>query len=67
MLAYFEEAKAADIRCVQTITDAKGNRALPPSKQDDPDVYLRIVDRNSDGIVIRGAKLHISSAASPTS
>jgi 4-hydroxybutyryl-CoA dehydratase/vinylacetyl-CoA-Delta-isomerase len=48
---------------VQTITDAKGNRSLPPAKQDDPDLYLRIVDRGPDGIVIRGAKLHISSAA----
>ncbi|RAY16354.1 4-hydroxyphenylacetate 3-hydroxylase [Actinomadura craniellae] len=62
-LAYFEESKRRDIRLVQTITDAKGNRSLPPAKQDDPDLYLRIVDRSSDGIVIRGAKLHISSAA----
>jgi 4-hydroxybutyryl-CoA dehydratase/vinylacetyl-CoA-Delta-isomerase len=62
-LAYFEESKRRDIRIVQTITDAKGNRSLSPSKQDDPDLYLRIVDRSADGIVIRGAKLHISSAA----
>lgn len=61
--AYFEESKRRDIRCVQTITDAKGNRALSPMKQDDPDLYLRVVDRTSDGVVIRGAKLHISSAA----
>ncbi|GAA3516162.1 4-hydroxyphenylacetate 3-hydroxylase N-terminal domain-containing protein [Aeromicrobium panaciterrae] len=63
ILAYYKGAKRRDIRCVQTITDAKGNRALPPGKQDDPDLYLRIVDRRDDGIVITGAKLHISSAA----
>ncbi len=47
----------------QTITDAKGDRSLSPMKQDDPDLYLRIVERRPDGVVIRGAKLHISSAA----
>jgi 4-hydroxybutyryl-CoA dehydratase/vinylacetyl-CoA-Delta-isomerase len=62
-LDFFEEAKRRDVRCVQTITDAKGHRALTPSQQDDPDLYLRVVDRNPDGIVITGAKLHISSAA----
>lgn len=60
---YFEFCKANDLRCVQAITDAKGNRKLSPSKQEDPDVYTRIVERRPDGIVIRGAKLHISSAA----
>lgn len=62
-MAYFDEARLADIRCVQTITDAKGHRGRSPSQQDDPDLYLRVVDRQRDGIVIRGAKLHISSAA----
>jgi 4-hydroxybutyryl-CoA dehydratase/vinylacetyl-CoA-Delta-isomerase len=61
--AYIEDLRRRDIRCQQTITDAKGDRSLPPSKQDDPDLYLRIVERRSDGVVIRGAKLHISSAA----
>jgi len=61
--AYFEESRRRDIRGVITITDSKGNRSLPPIKQDDPDLYLHIVDRGPDGIVIRGAKLHISSAA----
>ncbi|MCU1591373.1 MAG: Vinylacetyl-CoA Delta-isomerase [Frankiales bacterium] len=62
-LAYFNESRLRDIRCVETITDAKGNRSLPPGKQDDPDMYLRIVERSADGIVIRGAKLHITGAA----
>jgi len=52
-----------DLRCVEAITDAKGDRRLPPSKQDDPDLYLRIVERRSDGVVINGAKLHITAAA----
>ena len=62
MLAYFEDAKRRDVRCVLTITDAKGDRSKSPIEQDDPDLYLRIVERRPDGIVISGAKLHISSA-----
>lgn len=61
--AYIEKATAEDIRITECITDAKGNRALPPSRQDDPDSYVRVVDRTADGVVIRGAKLHISAAA----
>lgn len=62
-IAFFEESRTRDIRGVVTITDAKGDRSLSPMKQDDPDLYLRIVERQSDGMVIRGAKLHISSAS----
>ncbi len=60
---YFEYCRDNDLRCVQAITDAKGDRRFGPSKQEDPDVYTRIVERRPDGVVIRGAKLHISSAA----
>ncbi|MCC7363090.1 MAG: 4-hydroxyphenylacetate 3-hydroxylase [Dehalococcoidia bacterium] len=52
-----------DLRADQCITDAKGDRSRHPKDQDDPDLYLRIVDRNADGIVVRGAKLHITSAS----
>ncbi|WP_235737677.1 4-hydroxyphenylacetate 3-hydroxylase N-terminal domain-containing protein [Nocardioides alcanivorans] len=60
---YFEYCRVNDLRCVQAITDAKGDRRLSPGKQEDPDVYTRIVERRPDGIVVRGAKLHISSAS----
>ena len=61
--AYVEEAIAKDVRIAECITDAKGNRALSPSKQNDADSYVHVVDRTSDGVVIRGAKLHISAAS----
>ena len=63
MRAYHQYCKENDLRCVQAITDAKGDRRLPPSKQDDPDMYTRIVERRRDGVVINGAKLHITAAA----
>jgi 4-hydroxybutyryl-CoA dehydratase/vinylacetyl-CoA-Delta-isomerase len=42
------------------VTDVKGDRSLRPSAQPDPDMYLHIVDRTKDGIVVRGAKAHQS-------
>ncbi len=61
--AYIDYCRESDVRCVQTISDAKGHRALAPAKQDDPDVYTRVVEQRDDGVVLRGAKLHISAAA----
>ncbi len=42
------------------VTDVKGDRSLRPSAQTDPDMYLHVVDRTKDGIVVRGAKAHQS-------
>ena len=47
--------------CAQT--DVKGNRALRPHQQADPDLYLRVIEHRDDGIVVRGAKNHITAAA----
>jgi len=40
------------------MTDPKGDRSLAPSKQADPDAFLRVVERRPDGVVVRGAKAH---------
>jgi 4-hydroxybutyryl-CoA dehydratase/vinylacetyl-CoA-Delta-isomerase len=40
------------------VTDVKGDRALRPSQQKDPDMYVHVVDKNKDGIIVRGAKIH---------
>jgi 4-hydroxybutyryl-CoA dehydratase/vinylacetyl-CoA-Delta-isomerase len=40
------------------MTDAKGDRSRAPHEQDDPDLFVRVVQRLPDGVVIRGAKLH---------
>ena len=45
------------------LTDAKGDRSLKPSQQQDPDTNLRITQVLDDGIVIRGAKLMICGTA----
>ena len=40
------------------MTDPKGDRGLAPSAQKDPDLFVHIVERREDGIVVRGAKAH---------
>jgi 4-hydroxybutyryl-CoA dehydratase/vinylacetyl-CoA-Delta-isomerase len=40
------------------MTDVKGDRGRTPSQQDDPDLFVRVVGRRDDGVVIRGAKAH---------
>jgi 4-hydroxybutyryl-CoA dehydratase/vinylacetyl-CoA-Delta-isomerase len=40
------------------MTDPKGDRSLGPSEQSDPDLFVRVVERRADGVVIRGAKMH---------
>ena len=52
-----------DLRGAEVITDPKGDRKRRAHEQDDPDLYVRIVDKSKDGIVVRGAKLHISAAS----
>lgn len=50
--------------CVSgAMTDPKGDRGLAPSEQVDPDMFVRIVERNNKGIVIRGAKAHQTGVA----
>ncbi len=39
-------------------TDVKGDRSKRPFEQADPDLYVRVVERRKDGIVVRGAKAH---------
>jgi 4-hydroxybutyryl-CoA dehydratase/vinylacetyl-CoA-Delta-isomerase len=40
------------------MTDPKGDRGKGPSEQADPDLFVRIVERRPDGLVLRGAKMH---------
>lgn len=58
-LAYVQEN---DLVCDGAMTDPKGDRSLPPHKQADPDLFLRIVEERDDGIVVRGAKAHQTGA-----
>ena len=62
-LKWLENFQRKDLvgSCAQT--DVKGDRMLRPSQQADPDSYLHVVEKKSDGIVVRGCKVHITFAA----
>jgi len=57
-LKYMEYYQKNDLvgNCAQT--DVKGDRSKRPFEQEDPDLYLRVVEKRADGIVVRGAKAH---------
>ncbi|MEM3551926.1 MAG: 4-hydroxyphenylacetate 3-hydroxylase N-terminal domain-containing protein [Candidatus Bathyarchaeia archaeon] len=59
---YLKHIQANDLvaNCAQT--DVKGDRIKRPHEQRDPDLYLRIVEKRDDGIIVRGAKAHNSIA-----
>jgi len=59
--AYRKYLQKNDLTLALAMTDVKGDRSLHPSKQQPhQDYYVRIVKETSDGIVVRGAKTHIS-------
>jgi 4-hydroxybutyryl-CoA dehydratase/vinylacetyl-CoA-Delta-isomerase len=57
-LEFLKEAQEKDWTVDGAMTDPKGDRGLSPGRQADPDLYLRVVERRKDGIVVRGAKAH---------
>ncbi|MBC8420690.1 MAG: 4-hydroxyphenylacetate 3-hydroxylase family protein [Desulfobacterales bacterium] len=57
---FMKYIQSNDLVPAACMTDTKGDRSLPPSKQEDPDQYLHIVEEKKGGIVVRGAKLHIT-------
>jgi 4-hydroxybutyryl-CoA dehydratase/vinylacetyl-CoA-Delta-isomerase len=59
----YRHVRDNDLRAAEVITDPKGDRSRRAHEQDDPDLYVRIVRRTDEGIVVRGAKLHITAAS----
>jgi len=66
---YFERFKKwltdiqdENLMVVGAMTDPKGDRSKSPVDQTDPDQFVRVVERRDDGVVIRGAKLHMTGA-----
>ncbi|MBC8176994.1 MAG: aromatic ring hydroxylase [Desulfobacteraceae bacterium] len=59
-LEFVKYYQANDLVGSTSMTDPKGDRKARPSQQEDPDLYLRVVEKNSKGIVVRGAKNHIT-------
>jgi len=59
VINYLKWLQKNDIAVSGSLTDPKGDRSKRPKEQD-PDMYLRVVERRSDGIIVRGARVHQS-------
>jgi 4-hydroxybutyryl-CoA dehydratase/vinylacetyl-CoA-Delta-isomerase len=49
-----------NLMVVGAMTDPKGDRSKRPVDQPDPDQYVHVVERRDKGVVIRGAKIHMT-------
>jgi 4-hydroxybutyryl-CoA dehydratase/vinylacetyl-CoA-Delta-isomerase len=59
---FLKHVQHNDLVCNGAMTDVKGDRSLRPSQQKDPDLYVRVVEKQKDGIIVRGAKAHQTGA-----
>ena len=55
---FLKHVQKNDLTCNAGVTDVKGDRSLGPHDQSDKDMYLHVVEKRDDGIVVRGAKAH---------
>jgi aromatic ring hydroxylase len=61
LLDYIKYVQKGDLAVSGALTDVRGDRSKSPSEQDD--MYLKIVEKKSDGIIVKGAKICQSGAA----
>ena len=55
---FLQHTQEKDLTVDGAMTDPKDDRSLAPHAQKDPDLFLHVVERRPDGIVVRGAKAH---------
>jgi len=61
-VSWFREFQLADEVVSACMTDPKGDRSKGPNEQPDPDLFVHVVEKRKDGIIVRGAKCHITGA-----
>ena len=62
LLEYLRFVQREDLTGAVAMTDGKGDRSKRPHEQEDPDLYVRVVDRDEKGITVRGAKAIVTGA-----
>ncbi len=58
--AFYRQCRNNDLAMAVAQTDVKGDRGKRPCEQSDPDMYVRVVEKRADGIIVSGAKIHTS-------
>jgi 4-hydroxybutyryl-CoA dehydratase/vinylacetyl-CoA-Delta-isomerase len=62
-MKFILKVQKEDLIVAGALTDPKGDRSLPiGSSEQDEDLYLRVVEHRPDGVVVRGAKCHLTGA-----
>ena len=54
---YYEHVREHDLCLTHTLINPQANRSVGPSQQADPTLAARIVEENTGGIVLRGARM----------
>lgn len=54
---YYEFVRENDLLLTHTLIHPQANRSVGPSKQSDPYLAARIVEKNDEGVIIRGARM----------
>jgi 4-hydroxybutyryl-CoA dehydratase/vinylacetyl-CoA-Delta-isomerase len=60
--SFYRWCRERDLSLAVAQTDVKGDRSKRPAEQADPDLYVRVVEKRADGVIVRGAKAHTSCA-----
>lgn len=59
---YLKMVQSEDLSVAGALTEARGSRKQKTPDWPDPYLSLKLVDKNKDGIVVKGAKINISGA-----
>lgn len=54
---YYEHVREKDLLLTHTLINPQSNRSVGPSKQADPFTAARVVEKNSEGVRVRGARM----------
>ncbi|MBM3143303.1 MAG: aromatic ring hydroxylase [Chloroflexi bacterium] len=61
-MEYLKTVQKNDLSVAGALTEPRGKRSKKTLEWPDPYLSLKVVDKNKDGIVVRGAKINISGA-----
>jgi 4-hydroxyphenylacetate 3-monooxygenase len=57
IVKYYEYVRENDLLLTHTLINPQANRSVGPSKQADPFIAARILEKRAEGVVIRGARM----------
>lgn len=59
-IEFLKKAQKNNVLISAGMTDPKGDRSKRPHQQADPDMFMRVVERNDQGVYVTGVKAHMT-------